>query len=243
MRRVVKTIRSKRIVETLCVALAGVGITSYVTLVALLIQKESADLSRVTTAALKQSLSQVQTRASALLDQQTQFVSDIIRSQSPKHSNVESIARLIVEESAKAKVDPLFVAAVIRSESMFKHSAVSPRGAKGLMQIMPATGRYVSEKEKVSVASASDLYDPVTNLRVGIAYLKYLDRMFNGNRERMLIAYNWGPGNVKQALKGAARPPAESVKYAKKILSAHREWKSRFSMISARAQADSTFVG
>lgn len=243
MKRVVKPIRSRRIVETLCVTLAGAGIASYVTLVGLLIQKENSDISRVTAAALSKSLSETQSRASALREQQTRFVSDIIRSHNPTHSNVEPIARLIVEESAKAKVDPLFVAAVVRSESMFKNSAVSPRGAKGLMQIMPATGRYVSEKENITKGGSADLHDPETNLRVGIAYLKYLDRMFAGNRERILIAYNWGPGNVKQALKYSSRPPAESVQYAKKILSAHREWKNRFSTISARVQADDTLVG
>ena len=241
MKRVVKNIRSKRIIETICVALAGAGIASYVTLVSLLTQKESSDVARVAQAALTKSSSQ--TQASVVRQQQTKFVSEIIRLHNPKHSNVEPTARLIVEESAKAKVDPLFVAAVIRSESMFKPSAISPRGAKGLMQIMPATGRYVSERENITLGKTADLHDPTTNLRVGIAYLKYLDRMFKGNRERMLIAYNWGPANVKLALRGNARTPSESVTYAKKILAAHREWRTRFSMFAANVRFDDSMLG
>ena len=241
MKRVVKNIRSKRIIETICVALAGAGIASYVTLVSLLTQKESSDVARVAQAALTKGPSQ--TQASLVRQQQTKFVSEIIRLHNPKHSNVEPTARLIVEESAKAKVDPLFVAAVIRSESMFKPSAISPRGAKGLMQIMPATGRYVSERENITLGKTADLHDPTTNLRVGIAYLKYLDRMFKGNRERMLIAYNWGPANVKLALRGNARTPSESVTYAKKILAAHREWRTRFSMLAANVRFDDSMLG
>ena len=241
MKRVVKNIRSKRIIETICVALAGAGIASYVTLVSLLTQKESSDVARVAQAALTKGPSQ--TQASLVRQQQTKFGSEIIRLHNPKHSNVEPTARLIVEESAKAKVDPLFVAAVIRSESMFKPSAISPRGAKGLMQIMPATGRYVSERENITLGKTADLHDPTTNLRVGIAYLKYLDRMFKGNRERMLIAYNWGPANVKLALRGNARTPSESVTYAKKILAAHREWRTRFSMLAANVRFDDSMLG
>ena len=243
MKRVVKNIRSKRIIETLCVAFAGAGIVSYATLVSLLTQKGASDVAQVARLALTRSYSDTRANVSLVRQQQTKFVSEIIRLHNPKHSNIEPTARLIVEESAKAKVDPLFVAAVIRSESMFRQSAISPRGATGLMQIMPATGRYVSERENLALGNAADLHDPTTNLRVGIAYLKYLDRMFKGNRERMLIAYNWGPANVKLALRGNARTPSESVTYAKKILAAHREWRARFSMLAANVRVDDSMLG
>lgn len=243
MKRVVRTKRTRRYLELLCIGLAGLGLSSYVILVSVLIQKDRSDLGSVAQAALERSTAEAYSRVASVRNQQTRFVAEIIRAHNPQHGSTESLARLIVEESAKAKVDPFFVAAVVRSESMFKQSAISPRGAKGLMQLMPETSRYVSKRENIALSSERALHDPATNLRLGIAYLKYLDKMFNGNRERMLIAYNWGPGNVKLAIRGNARTPSESVQYAKKILSAHREWKARFSTLAATIGYDTTALG
>jgi soluble lytic murein transglycosylase-like protein len=165
-------------------------------------------------------------------DEHVRFVSHLIRTYKAPLHEAESLAHAIVSESAKAKYDPIFVAAVIYSESMFRHSAVSHKGAQGLMQIMPETGRYVSARENMAWGGARSLKDPKTNLRLGIAYLKYLEAMFNGNRERMLIAYNWGPANLNNALKGRGRAPMESVGYARKILSTHRKWKTQFTQLA-----------
>lgn len=152
------------------------------------------------------------------------FVSQIIKSAIPTHPDRDALASLIVAESRKADIDPLFVTAVVRAESMFKNNAVSHRGARGLMQLMPTTGTYVSKLQNISLEKGADLHDPATNLRLGIAYLKHLDKKFNGNRERMLIAYNWGPTNMSNSLKGKSAPPSGSVQYARTILSNHREW-------------------
>jgi|GEM_PF-2376762 len=165
-------------------------------------------------------------------DEQTRFVAHLIRSHKAPQHLADSLARTIVVESAKAKYDPIFVAAVIYAESMFKHSAVSHRGAQGLMQIMPDTGRYVSAMENLTWGGTRSLKDPETNLRLGIAYLKYLEAMFNGNRERMLIAYNWGPANMANALRGRSRAPMESIGYARKILTTHRKWKTKFTQLA-----------
>jgi soluble lytic murein transglycosylase len=165
-------------------------------------------------------------------DEQTKFVAHLIRSHKAPQHLADSLARTIVVESAKAKYDPIFVAAVIYAESMFKHGAVSHKGAQGLMQIMPDTGRYVSAMENLAWGGTRSLKDPQTNLRLGIAYLKYLETMFNGNRERVLIAYNWGPANMANALRGRARTPMESVGYARKILTTHRKWKNRFTQLA-----------
>ena len=160
--------------------------------------------------------------------QQAVFVSNIIRLHNPNKQNTQELAEIIVDESDKAGYDPLFVAAVIRSESMFRHGATSARGAKGLMQLMPATGKYISDREKIALKKADDLHDPATNVRIGIAYLKYLERKFNGNREQVLIAYNWGPSNVVLSMRSGTKPPTQSLQYAKTILSAHTQWESEF---------------
>jgi soluble lytic murein transglycosylase-like protein len=113
------------------------------------------------------------------------------------------------------------------------------------MQLMPATGKYISEREKIALKRAEDLHDPVTNIKLGIAYLKYLDQKFKGNRERVLIAYNWGPSNVVLSMRGRVKPPTQSLQYAKTILSAHSEWESEFTRNANTADvtAPSSMVG
>ncbi len=163
---------------------------------------------------------------------QVSFVSSIIKQHAPKNVPHEQLAHLIVEESTKASVDPLFVAAVIRSESRFHASALSHKGATGLMQLMPETADYVSKLEKIHINAHSGLNDPRTNVRLGVAYLKYLDKLFNGDRERMLIAYNWGPANVSQSIKGKRTPPRQSVNYAREIIKQHRKWKTSLQQVA-----------
>lgn len=135
-----------------------------------------------------------------------------------------SIAKAIVLESRNQNIDPLFVAAVIKTESTFKTHAVSNRGATGLMQIMPATGRYLSIDQGIDWEGHHTLKDPSTNIRLGITYLKQLKESFGGNTEHALIAYNWGPSNLNRALRNSAHIPSSTVKYARGVMSEHRKW-------------------
>ena len=233
---IIKSVTTRRILWALT---TSAGVASYVTLVSLLIQRDELHRAARAQEAAIQSAALQESMKAALRSQQAEFVSQIIRSHTRNVKDAQSLASIIVAESERANFDPLFVAAVIRSESMFQHRAVSSRGAKGLMQLMPETGRYVSEKENIKL---KDLHDPTTNIRIGIAYLKYLDKKFHGNRERVLIAYNWGPGNVALSLKGATRPPSQSVHYARTILSAHQTWSGQFSEAPS-VQAITAIVG
>lgn len=165
---------------------------------------------------------------------QVSFVSSIIKSHAPKLKSHEQLAALIVQESARASIDPLFVAAVIRSESMFTSSALSNRGAQGLMQLMPATADYVSKLENIRLKGGS-LNDPSTNIRLGVAYLKYLEKRFGGDRERVLIAYNWGPANLSQSLRNRRAPPRQTVTYAREILRQHSSWKRSMQEVAYNA--------
>jgi hypothetical protein len=169
------------------------------------------------------------------IESQVEFVSDIIRSHVSHHIDVDALSNLIINECLRQNYDPILVAAVIRAESMFRHQAVSGAGARGLMQIMPATGRYLSQSENVPWNGSKTLHDPETNLRLGIAYLRQLEERFKGNRERALIAYNWGPGNVEDALRTRRSPPRVSLAYARGIMTAHRTWRQTFMEF---AQAD-----
>lgn len=123
---------------------------------------------------------------------------------------------LIHEKAEKYDVDPLLVAAVVQAESSFRPRAVSPVGARGLMQLMPKTGRWMGAK---------NLNDPAQNIDAGVKYLKYLERRFDGNRELQIAAYNAGEGNV-QRYRGVP-PFRETRGYVRKVMSNYDRQKSR----------------
>lgn len=114
---------------------------------------------------------------------------------------------LIHRKAEKYDVDPALVAAVIEQESRFKSRARSHVGAKGLMQLMPRTGRWMG---------ARDLYDPEQNVDAGVKYIKYLHKRFDGNLKKTLAAYNAGEGNVKRY--GGIPPFRETQTYVKKVM-------------------------
>lgn len=104
------------------------------------------------------------------------------------------IAREILEEAARARLDPLLVIALIHVESSFDPDAVSRAGAAGLMQVRAATMRNVAAR---SGMRSTDPLDPVANIQAGVRYLAGLIRAF-GDTERALMAYNAGPGRIRR---------------------------------------------
>jgi soluble lytic murein transglycosylase len=96
------------------------------------------------------------------------------------------------------QVDRALVYAVMRQESQFKPRAISHAGARGLMQLMPATARFVANLEGLGSIRSSSLYDPAKNMRLGQAYLLHLIGYseVDGDLFRMMTAYNGGPGNL-----------------------------------------------
>ncbi|MBS3873313.1 MAG: lytic transglycosylase domain-containing protein [Dethiobacter sp.] len=98
-------------------------------------------------------------------------------------------------------LDPFLVAAVIRVESSFRSKAVSPKGARGLMQIIPTTGQWIASQVEVPDYSEDRLDNPETNIMMGTWYLRNLKEQFDGNLVVALAAYNGGRGNVKNWLK------------------------------------------
>ncbi|HXG59377.1 MAG TPA: lytic transglycosylase domain-containing protein [Thermoanaerobaculia bacterium] len=114
---------------------------------------------------------------------------------------------LIHEKAEKYDVDPVLVAAVIEAESRFRQRAKSPVGAKGLMQLMPRTGRWMG---------ARDLYDPEQNVDAGVKYIKYLQQRFGGNLRKTIAAYNAGEGNVRRY--GGIPPFGETQTYVRRVL-------------------------
>lgn len=109
---------------------------------------------------------------------------------------------IIEKYSEQYDLDPYLVLAVINVESRFKHDAVSPRNARGLMQITGKTGEWIAGKLQIADYSEEKLFDPQTNIMIGCWYLSALYQEF-GDLDLMLAAYNAGSGNVSQWLKNS----------------------------------------
>ena len=105
--------------------------------------------------------------------------------------HVEAIRR----EAANNALDPAWVAAQIRSESLFDPRARSGANAMGLMQLLPSTGGEVARSKGIPFAGSDSLYDPDTNIALGSAYLRQLWNRY-GQLPYVIAAYNAGPGAV-----------------------------------------------
>ncbi len=99
---------------------------------------------------------------------------------------------IIKKQAEKNKLDPFLVAAVIRQESAYDPEALSYADARGLMQIIPGTGRRVAKEVGLKNFRTSQLYDPETNIVLGTRHLADLLEKFDGNLYRALAAYNAG---------------------------------------------------
>lgn len=106
----------------------------------------------------------------------------------------------IFANAQEAGIDPYLVMAVIRVESKFRPQAQSIRGAKGLMQLMPETARWVKGQMEEDFEEKL-LFEVHYNTRIGCWYLASLIKGFDGKLHLALAAYNGGPSNVKQWLK------------------------------------------
>ena len=123
---------------------------------------------------------------------------------------------IIYSEAKKNDIAPELVAAVAATESRFVPTARSNRGAIGLMQLVPKTGKWLG---------AQDLTNPSQNIMAGAKYLKYLSDRFNGNQDKIIAAYNAGEGNVRRF--GGIPPFRETQNYVQRVRSFQRDLGSR----------------
>lgn len=126
------------------------------------------------------------------------IISQTIKKYGSKHLCADLLSRLyplkyrneIAQQAAY--IDPALIFSLIRQESSFNPKATSPVGARGLMQVMPNTARKLERRRN------PDLYDPVTNIRIGAKYLHILRNQHNGDYSRLIASYNAGPNNTKK---------------------------------------------
>ena len=129
-------------------------------------------------------------------------------------SQAKKLAKLIVEECDNYEIDPSLVLAIIQVESNFSPTAVSDKGAIGLMQVMPSTAEYLAEKLGISISRKKELHDPFLNVRLGIYYLSLLEGRFD-NVEDALFAYYYGPSRFESNRYITGKLP----RYVRKVLS------------------------
>jgi len=119
----------------------------------------------------------------------------------------EAIAPLVATAAAAHDLPEALLLAVIETESNFDAQALSPKGAQGLMQLMPQTARHLG---------VADAFDPAANIDGGARYLKSLLTRFGNDLSLALAAYNAGPGAVQRH--GAIPPYVETQSYVPRIL-------------------------
>ncbi|HEX7809809.1 MAG TPA: lytic transglycosylase domain-containing protein [Thermoanaerobaculia bacterium] len=120
-----------------------------------------------------------------------------------------SYGALIHDAARRHDVPENLIEAVIRVESDFDTRALSSKGARGLMQVMPDTGR------RFGVADPDHLFDPSRNLSAGTAYLAWLLKRYRGDLDLALAAYNAGEGAV--AMYGGIPPYRETREYVRRV--------------------------
>jgi hypothetical protein len=130
----------------------------------------------------------------------------------------EEVAEVIYEEAMRYNYDPKFILAVIAIESSFKNRAVSERGAKGLMQIMPYVAQSIAQELGIEWRGDHILFNPILNIRMGIYYLSRLILDFN-DLALAIAAYNNGPTYIKSLIERKQRIP---VRYYRRILAVYQ---------------------
>ena len=136
-------------------------------------------------------------------------------------ARIQALAPLMATVARRHDIDPLLLHAVAHIESRHQPQAISPAGARGLMQVMPATGR------SLGVAEADRaLLTPEANLEASARYLKRLQARFGNDLSLVLAAYNAGEGAVERH--GRRVPPfAETQAYVRNVLAVYAELRRR----------------
>ena len=144
------------------------------------------------------------------------------------HRFPQPYASLFRSQAQKQGLDLSFPIAIARQESAFLSSARSHAGARGLMQLMPATAKQTAKRHQVSYKTISELNNPMTNVTLGSAYLSDMMKKFDQNPAYAAAAYNAGPHRVTRWLKERGHLPldvwietipfSETRKYVQNVL-------------------------
>ncbi len=133
--------------------------------------------------------------------------------QPPSRYERNRVFRLIDAAAQEHRIDPALIRAVVKAESDYNPTAISPAGALGLMQLMPGTARDLDVKNP---------FDPEENIRGGVQYLRYLLDRFQGSVPLAVAAYHAGEQNVDRH--GGIPPIAATKDYVKRVMTLHKRY-------------------
>lgn len=159
------------------------------------------------------------------------FILDSITQSLPASQKAKAfeVARAVITEANHHHMDPLFLLAVIETESGFNITARGQHGEIGLMQVMPKTANWLARRTKLP--ANFDLNDPSVNIRLGAAYFASLRKKFNGVGRRYVAAYNMGTVNVNRLLAIRTEPKI----YPDKVMGNYRKL---YGALASTATAD-----
>jgi soluble lytic murein transglycosylase len=143
---------------------------------------------------------------------------------------------MIRQQASEKHLDPALIAAVIYAETGYD-PRTSSAGAEGLMQIEPATAKFLAHKSGATTFTTADLWHPAVNIAYGSYYLRYLLDEFGGSKMLALAAYNGGETNVHnwvarlpsgQRFTVSDIPFSQTRAYVTKVLKAQREYQTKY---------------
>jgi soluble lytic murein transglycosylase len=136
-----------------------------------------------------------------------------------------TLSSTILKESEKYEIDPVFIVAVIKTESAFNPIARGTHGEIGLMQIKPDTAEWIAAKANIPWHGPKTLENPAVNVRIGMAYFNYLRESFDGHANKYVAAYNMGALNVRRKYSSGEAPK----EYASRVMRNYNEAYKRLS--------------
>jgi soluble lytic murein transglycosylase len=145
-------------------------------------------------------------------------------------AQAERISRALIHESTKYQFDPVFIMAIIQTESKFNPLTRGRFGEIGLMQVKPDTAAWIAKKYHLTWSGEKTLENPVANIRIGMAYMAYLRNHFDGVSNKYVSAYNMGPRNVKKLFAHKVRPKEYSLRVM-------QNYKDLYTTIAAQSSA------
>jgi soluble lytic murein transglycosylase len=167
----------------------------------------------------------------------------VARREERVNSAIDSVAddypapyrQAIVSASKSRKLDPRFILALMRQESVFKPLAKSPAGARGLLQLTMDAAQKYGPGAGLNALRENQLYQPETSIMVGAEYIEHLTKLFPQMLEPVAASYNGGEDNVARWLERAKRPDPgvftsevgfdETKGYVQKVMSNYRVYK------------------
>lgn len=151
----------------------------------------------------------------------SKFLLKRVKERLPKNYTEQAagLTRAIVNESQAYGFDPVFVLAVIQTESQFNPLAIGSVGEIGLMQIRPETAEWMSRKAGLPWTGAESLKNPVMNVKIGIAYMSWLRQQMGPNSVKYVSAYNMGPKAVRRLYAQKQRP----AEYRTRVISNYEQ--------------------